>query len=153
VRNTGRQTWNREEPVEVRTFGHRASAHFHPSWMAPNRVCQLVEAQVRPGETGTFWFKAAPALPGEAETFQLFCWNGTGPREEGIWLPNTQFGIAPESDSAGPIRGHDGWGDTSRPTCGSRLIGALHSGKELFAGFLGRNSRPVKEEVFMTGPL
>jgi hypothetical protein len=68
-RNTGTQTWDREDPghrVLLGVAGDDTSwSVFGQSWPAPNRVAWQGETSVAPGSLGTFTFQIrAPSAPG-----------------------------------------------------------------------------------------
>ncbi|HYP14836.1 MAG TPA: radical SAM protein [Bryobacteraceae bacterium] len=96
VRNTGTLTWDRDNPLRVGSTRpiDRESAHYHPSWQSRNRVAEMAEDVVLPGQKATISFQMTPAHVNGPETFQLLV-------EGHFWLPDTQFDL-PQLD-AGPI--------------------------------------------------
>jgi radical SAM protein with 4Fe4S-binding SPASM domain len=96
VLNSGLLPWRQELPIEIRPFRNRCSEHYHPTWLAPNRVCKMVENEVRPGEKATFRFEATPIFGDERARFQLAF--------EDTFLPHTVFEINPQWDSGVTIR-------------------------------------------------
>jgi radical SAM protein with 4Fe4S-binding SPASM domain len=89
VQNIGAFTWTKDARLRVGTSGRRDrtnSTYYHPSWLAPNRVCTFSEERVAPGGTATFSFRISPVKAVAAERFQLLF-------EERLWLPNTVFHV------------------------------------------------------------
>lgn len=76
-KNIGTQTWTREGDgfLSLYTWGpkYRTSPFKDFSWTTDSRAAKLVEAQVKPGQTGTVRIELrAPEVPGTyQETFQL----------------------------------------------------------------------------------
>lgn len=77
-KNTGRQTWKNYGPNAVHlATSHvkdRASQFYDPaSWLSPNRLASMDEAEVAPGQTATFTINIlAPSQSGSyTEYFQL----------------------------------------------------------------------------------
>ncbi|MFA5936206.1 MAG: NBR1-Ig-like domain-containing protein, partial [Patescibacteria group bacterium] len=84
-KNTGTKTWKREGAgyVSMYTWSpkYRQSAFKDSAWKSDTQAATLVEAEVKPGQIGTFRLELrAPEVPGKyQETFQLAA-------EDSAWL-------------------------------------------------------------------
>lgn len=92
-KNTGLKTWKNygANPVRLAT-SHQQDRHsqfYNPnSWLSPNRLAELEESEVAPGETGTFNFEIlAPNTTGTyTEYFQLVAEGATWMEDNGVFL-------------------------------------------------------------------
>lgn len=92
-RNTGSRTWYNSgaNPVRLATSHQkdRNSIFYNPgAWLAANRLTNLKETSVAPGETGTFEFEIlAPNQTGVfTEYFQLVAEGATWMEDQGVFL-------------------------------------------------------------------
>src|SRR5262249_30320752 len=98
VKNIGTLAWTDDQFVEVRTNGRARSAHYHPSWPEESIACRLMQTPVYHGKTARLRFHALAGSPEEPETFQLFLRTSLHGLSEGVWLPSTQFTLAPSPE-------------------------------------------------------
>ncbi len=92
-RNTGSRTWYNtgNNPVRLATSHQkdRNSIFYNPSsWLSPNRLTNLKESSVAPGEIGTFEFEIlAPNQTGVfTEYFQLVAEGASWLEDQGVFL-------------------------------------------------------------------
>ena len=92
-KNMGYATWynSGSNPIRLATSNpiDRSSVFFNPSsWLSSNRTTAMDEAQVLPGEIGTFTFTVkAPLSPGTYdEYFRLVAENKTWMEDQGVFL-------------------------------------------------------------------
>jgi Serine acetyltransferase len=95
VRNIGNITWTKDILLRIGTAQEydRPSAYYHPSWIAPNRICTFSENKITPHETATFNFTISTNCAIPSEKFQLVL-------ENKRWLPKTEFEIQYKKNEA-----------------------------------------------------